>query len=273
MEKISMKKFLLVILMLIMAVSSVYGNSLQDTSIGTGKKNETTELLALLPDSDIVITMDIEKLQATIPKNNPFFALNNRIALTFLGSDKFAFGDIESVKSTIDIEAGKEPGLLEKNQQLVTYISNLNADNSVRFAVLEFNKITAEMRKQTELANKNTKDCPDSAGPSSAEKALNSIKGLYGSLDVSNGFKIDLNMDIQTEGEASEISGSINATLAVGKQALAGQAQKDPKQAKLLEVVNQTIVENSDKNVRIVVNLSQQLTDELLNMIKDSFRN
>jgi hypothetical protein len=388
-----MKKFLLVTLMLIITSISVYGNSLKDESVRTGEKSETTDLLALLPDSDIVLVMDyqkfinsktyselmdlyrmmlsksfaadpklkgqidqmmienmnsylnlllrdaamgmslsgkvifisngsadsetiissfthsnekatierkeyngrtihlitikrseeMERLQSSVGKDNPFAALYEGIALTFLSSGRFAFGDLESVKGVIDIEAGKKPGLMEKNQQLNTYISNLNADAALRFVIVDFGKMIAEMnakiRKQVELANKEAKkdaeNDPDSdqnsAGQSTVERTFESIKGIYGSLDLDSGFKLDLNMEIKTEAGASEMAGSLSGALLVGKQALAGQAKKDPRQAKLLEIVNQTKVEGLGKNVKIGIDLNQQLTDDILDMAKDSF--
>jgi hypothetical protein len=242
-----MKKFLLTALMLLVTISSVYGKSLQDASINTGEKSGPADLLALIPDSDIVIGVDFQKLvssktytdfmelsqtmaskvfatdpklkgqfeqmmneslnsdlnrqfrhafvgisfsgkmvyvasgsfdrekvissftiqaekvsietenynnrtiqlinvkrseefekfKASIAKNNPFAALQERVALAFLGSERLVFGDLESVKSVIDIEAGKKPGLLAGNQQLITHLSNLDSWMAVRpFALL-----------------------------------------------------------------------------------------------------------------------------------------
>jgi hypothetical protein len=130
--------------------------------------------------------------------------------------------------------------------------------------------VTAELKKQTGKAKGD--EGHDHAVQNPAEKAINSIKGIYGSLDLSGGFNFAINLDIKTEEEAVEMAKSLTGLLFIGKQTLAGQAQKDPKQATLLEVVNNTTVNSTANSLSIVIDLNQQLTDQILDMVKEAVR-
>src|SRR5262249_6452493 len=158
-----------------------------------------------------------------------------------------AFGSMESVKSAIDVQAGKQPSLLLTNQQLVNYFSNMNAGAPIRFAGRELDQLFSNRAYRNQESNKPKTLTNDDLGnntatsrPDEPSEEVARHKGpdaIYGALDFATGFKIDLTIVAPSEDEAKQVSEGLNGGLTFGKAQLASAGQKDPKQAKLFQAI------------------------------------
>ncbi|MEW6733738.1 MAG: hypothetical protein AB1489_20590 [Acidobacteriota bacterium] len=214
----------------------------------------------------------------------------DQFALSFLSSSQIVIGTLESVKQTLDVQVGKRPNLLA-NAQMSQYISSTNAAAPVRFAGVtpDKQKIEAAQGSQTKkpkvLGNEDIN--PESNGDQSAssssststsgegpnplgniEKLFEAVRGAYGSLDFATGLRLDTTLLVRSEDEAKQISDSFIGLIQLGKMMIGGQAQQDAKQAKLLEVINQVNVSGQGKDVKIAIDLPEQLLKELFALLE-----
>lgn len=198
------------------------------------------------------------------------------IAVTFLAQDTIFFGTINSVKNALDVRAGKQSGLMG-NPEMSAYISRANASALLRFAVKVPPKDTAKAKGKTlnnddlssEGQSSNSQTQPNNPNdPFGMTEMIESIEAGYGSLDLSSGFAMDTNLVIKSEPEAKQMAEGLNGLLALGKMMGAGQV-KDQKQAKLLnDVLSGISITGAGRDVKIVLNFSEALVNEVTAMIE-----
>lgn len=185
--------------------------------------------------------------------------VGEKIAATFLNSQTVAFGTLDKVKDSIDIQNGKQTGVTS-NQQLSNYINLTN-----RSAILRFAAVVPEKKKSANESKKSTGQ--DDGSPfGNVEKLLDAVQGAHGSLDFATGVQLETTALIRSESEAKQISDGLNGLLFLGRSALQG----DPKQASLAKVLDGVLISGGAKDVRINLNLSDQLLDELIKSLNSS---
>lgn len=225
---------------------------------------------------------DSDSPLGALPKNI------DKVGMAFLNPGMLVLGNIDGVKNTLDVQNGKKPNVLS-NQKLGGYLSGLNSAALIRFAGIVPDKSKVETAKKDADGSKKKVITNDELGGSSAsqpessssgsaeddptgmmggmQKLIEAVQGGYGSVDVSSGFNIDSTMQIRSENEARQISQSLNGLIGLGRMMLSGQTQKgqnDLSQAKFLELVNQISIADTGKDVKILMNVSEQLVQEIL---------
>lgn len=241
-------------------------------------------------DRTLYIITPKEKAKPSNP-DNPLGAIPqsvDKVGMAFLNPGMLVLGNIAGVKNTIDVQTGKQPNVLT-NQRLSGYISALNTSALIRFAGIAPEKSKAETAnkaadgsKKKVLTNEEldgpSKPQAESASSGSPEedptgmmggmqKMAEAIQGGFGSVDFSTGFNLDSTMQIRTENEARQISQSLNGLIGLGRMMLAGQNQSgktEPSQAKFLELINQISISDTGKDVKITMNVSEQLFQEIM---------
>jgi hypothetical protein len=214
----------------------------------------------------------------------------DKFAMAFLNPGTVVLGNPEGVKSTLDVQSGKQPGL-RTNQDLVNYITSTSVSALIRFAGIEPTKpretakpnaqdakpaqkpkvLTNEQFDEGKSSSSGSEDATASAGSEGGDpmaQMLKSIRGAYGFIDVSTGFNLDTTLLVKSESEAKKMFEGLNGLLALGKMALGGNVEIDPKQAKLLEAINQVNLSETGRDVKISINLSEQLLKELFTMLE-----
>lgn len=201
----------------------------------------------------------------------------DKVGMSFLNPQTVVLGDLDGVKSTIDTSLGKRPGVMS-NQQMAGYLSSTNPGAMLRFAGLlpEAGKSADKSGKGKVVTNEdlgaNDNTAEKSQGTGSPidgfSKMFESIRGTYGSIDFTSGVQLDTTLLIRSDNEAKQLSDSLNGLIMLGKGMLGGQAQQDPKQAKLLEAINRVNVAGNGRDVKITIDLSEQLLNELITILK-----
>lgn len=224
----------------------------------------------------------VDKTRANKESNNAFdqnFRIN-QYAVSFLSPQAVVIGEMDGVKSALDVQSGKQPSLIS-NQQIAGYMGSTNQNAIIRFAgVVKQNNPTRNEPSQSksgkskvltndEISTK--KEEPSQSGTGGPmdgfTKQFEAINGTYGYLDFASGIQMDMTLLIRSEGEAKQISDSLNGLLALGKGMLGGQAQKDPKQAMFLDAINRLSVAGNSRDVKITLDLPEQLLSQIVNAI------
>lgn len=201
--------------------------------------------------------------------------IDEKIAATFLNSQTVAIGTIEKVKDSIDVQNGKQQSVVS-NQQINNYINTTNAGAIFRFAALipDKQKVATSPstgKKSKSLTNDDVassspnkssgSDGQNSASPfGNADKLLQAIQGVYGSMDFATGFQLETTALIRSESEAKQISDALNGLLFLGKSALQG----DPKQASLAKLLDTIVVSGGTKDVRLNIDVPEALLNEII---------
>jgi len=210
----------------------------------------------------------------------PFNYKGDKLGLAFLNPGTLVVGNPEGVKTTLDVQTGKQPSL-RNNQELINYISGLSDGAMIRFAGVEPNRkakpeaakpgqkpkvITNDQLNSGSESSSSAASSDDESDPGNFDQMLKSIRGGFGSIDLSTGFILDTTLLIRTESDAKKMYDSLNGLLSLGKMAIGG-GQKDAKSAKLLEAINQVNLTGNPKDVKISINLSEQLIKDLITVL------
>lgn len=181
-------------------------------------------------------------------------------ALSFPTADTVVAGNIEGVKAALDVQAGKSAGL---NKELLDLVNNPSLNAAVRFATTDLHKLTRIGPHGGDLQEK--REAPANNNYNDPTKAIQSFSG---GLDFQNGLSVDLRLTGVNEEAAQELSQKLNGGLALGKMALGNEAKRDPKQAKLLEVINLVAISVTGRDIKISANIHEPLMNELITMLK-----
>jgi hypothetical protein len=206
----------------------------------------------------------------------------DKLALAFLNPGTLVVGNPEGVKTTLDVQTGKQPSL-RNNQELISYITGLSAGSMIRFAGVEPTrkskpeaakpgqkpKVITNEQLDSGQGSTSASSSGDESDPGNFDQMVKSIRGGFGSIDLSTGFILDTTLLIRTESDAKKMYDSLNGLLSLGKMAVGG-GQNDAKSAKLLEAINQVNLTGTGKDVKISINLSEQLIKDLLAVLESS---
>lgn len=206
--------------------------------------------------------------------------LDKQFGVAFLTPQIVALGNIEKVKDSIDVQAGKQPSALS-NQEIASYITSTNSSAMLRFA----GKLDAHRNVEAATSKPNTakkskvltneslgapepSEKPNNQAASSSEPEyvtmLKSIRAFHGSLDFYSGFQLDTTVITHNEGEGKKLYDGVNGMVSLGRFAL-GQ---DPKNAQFMEILNKVNLINNGKEIKLNIDVPEALLNQILNEIK-----
>lgn len=164
-------------------------------------------------------------------------------AFVFYDSKTAVVGSLASVRASIDTKTGSRQSVAQ-NTKLAEAIAQ-NPSAAVRFAMVVTSSMTSGL-KSSDLP------LPD----------LDSVKLIFGSVDVASGLDINATLRSDTAEHAKNIADRLNGLLDMARGFLS--ASKDPKTAPLVDALKAVTVTGADIDVKITGNLPMEVITQVL---------
>lgn len=177
------------------------------------------------------------------PSAGPLSFKTDEIALTALGNQRMALGDLTLVKQVIDIQGGAAKGGV--SPAMAGALNETRASALIRFAMNIPEGLRTEAANQGDLF-----------------KSIATIKIILGTFDVTNELNLSLDAIIRTnsQNDAVELENGLKGLISLGRDLFAGG---DPKTNVFAQVLNQVKIASKANDVSLVINLPHEALEQL----------
>lgn len=218
--------------------SEPYGNDTIFTISETGKAAK----------SKVLTNDDIKGKPAASASVTP----KSDVSMSFLNDRAVVLGDKASVIRTLDTRSGKHPSL-STNKELVSAFEGTNSSAAIRFVTAIPESARAELKK---MAN-------GTGMEAQVLKPLVAVTSLFGTVDFSNGFKLDTTMRTPSAAEGKPLFDGLTGLLSLGRMFL---DPSKPDMKALADILNGIAL--SDKGADVQLSIS--LTEEAIKALTES---
>jgi len=181
--------------------------------------------------------------KAKSPSAGTFSLKTDELALTALGRQRVALGDMKVVKQVIDIQAGAAKGGV--SAAMTGALNETRASALVRFALDIPETLRAEAANQGDLF-----------------KSVAAVKMILGTFDIAGDLGLSLDALIRTasQNDATELENGLKGLIALGKDIFGGA---DPKTNPIAQLLDQVKIGSKVSDVAISISLPRALLDQL----------
>ncbi len=179
------------------------------------------------------------------PEAGPLSVKTDEMALTALGGQRFAFGDLSAIKNVIDISNGEAKGGV--SQAMNGALNETRESALLRFALNIPESLKNDVADQGDLF-----------------KSVGAIKMVLGTFDVAADFSLSLDALIRTasRNDASELESGLNGLVGLVK-GIFGGGTGDPKTDLISQVLDQVKIGSKLSDVSLSISLPRSVIDQL----------
>jgi len=181
--------------------------------------------------------------KAKSPSAGTFSLKTDELALTALGGQRVALGDMKVVEQVIDIQSGAAKGGV--SAAMSGALNETRASALVRFALNIPESLRAEAANQGDLF-----------------KSVAAVKMILGTFDVAGDLGLSLDALIRTasQNDATELENGLKGLIALGKDIFAGG---DPKTNLISQLLDQVKIGSKVNDVGVSISLPRALLEQL----------
>jgi hypothetical protein len=182
--------------------------------------------------------------KAKSPSAGTFSLKTDELALTALGRQRVALGDMKVVKQVIDIQSGAAKGGV--SAAMTGALNETRASALVRFALNIPESLRAEAANQGDLF-----------------KSVAAIKIILGTFDVGSDLSLSLDSIIRTasQNDATELENGLKGLVGLGKDIFAGGG--DPRTNLYAQLLEQVKIGSKLTDVSLSISLSREIIEQL----------
>ena len=181
--------------------------------------------------------------KAKSPSAGTFSLKTDELALTALGRQRVALGDMKVVKQVIDIQTGAAKGGV--SAAMTGALNETRASALVRFALNIPETLRAEAANQGDLF-----------------KSVAAVKMILGTFDVAGDLGLSLDALIRTasQNDATELENGLKGLIALGKDIF---GSGDPKTNLISQLLDQVKIGSKVNDVGVSISLPRALLEQL----------